>query len=65
MRGIQFVVDESGKRKAVIIDLEEWGEIWEDIYDILVSEARRNEPRVSWKALKAEMQEEERNSVEV
>ncbi len=57
MRGVQFVVDETGKRKAVILDLEEWGEIWEDIYDILVSEARRKEPRVSWNTLKAELEE--------
>jgi hypothetical protein len=30
MKGIQFVIDESGKKKAVLIDLEEWGELWED-----------------------------------
>ncbi len=33
MKGIQFVVDVTGKKKAVLIDLEEWGELWEDIYD--------------------------------
>ena len=43
MKGIQFVVDDTGRRTAVIIDLEKWGEIWEDIYDILVSESRRKE----------------------
>ena len=63
MRGVQFVVDETGKRKAVILDLEEWGEIWEDIYDILVSEARRKEPRVSWNTLKAELQEDSKVEV--
>ncbi len=36
MKGIQFVVDDTGEKKAVIIDLSEWGEIWEDIYDVLV-----------------------------
>jgi len=30
MKGIQFVIDEKGKKKAVLIDLAEWGEIWED-----------------------------------
>jgi hypothetical protein len=25
MKGIQFVVDDTGKKKAVLIDLEEWG----------------------------------------
>jgi hypothetical protein len=28
MRGIKFVVDDVGKKKAVLIDLEEWGEPW-------------------------------------
>jgi hypothetical protein len=54
MRGIQYVVDDSGRKKAVIIDLEEWGELWEDFSDILVSETRRGEPVVRWKKLKAE-----------
>lgn len=39
-------------------DLDEWGEIWEDIYDTLVSESRRGEPTVSWDELKAEMDRE-------
>ena len=60
MRGIQFVVDDTGKKTAVLINLEEWGELWEDIYDILVSESRRGEPTVPWEELKAEMMEEER-----
>ncbi len=59
MKGIQFVVDEAGKKKAVLIDLEEWGELWEDFYDILVSQSRRNEPTVAWEDLKAEMETEE------
>lgn len=59
MKGIQFVTDDTGKQTAVLISLDEWGEIWEDIYDILVSEARKNEPTVAWEDLKAEMEREE------
>ena len=33
IRGIQFVTDAQGKRVAVQLDLNEWGELWEDIYD--------------------------------
>jgi PHD/YefM family antitoxin component YafN of YafNO toxin-antitoxin module len=65
MKGVQFVVDDKGKRKAVIIDLEEWGELWEDIYDILISEQRRGEPSVPWEELKAEVSTEERPSSDV
>ena len=53
MKGIQFVIDGHGKKKAVQIDLEEWGEAWEDIYDILVARSRQDEPKVDWEELKA------------
>jgi hypothetical protein len=56
MKGIQYLTDDSGKRTAVLINLAEWGEIWEDIYDILISESRKHERTVSWKKLKAETQ---------
>ena len=61
MKGIQFVVDESGKKRAVLIDLSEWGEIWENFYDVLVSESRKDEPTVPWQELKAEMEQGERH----
>ena len=31
MRGIEYLVDDSGKRKAVVIDLELHEELWEDL----------------------------------
>jgi hypothetical protein len=65
IEGVQFVVDDAGKKTAVIINLEKWGELWEDIYDILVSESRRGEPTVSWEALKSEMVAEEKHATNV
>ena len=47
MKGIQYVVDESGEKTAVLIDLKEHGELWEDLYDALIAEQRRDEPRPS------------------
>jgi hypothetical protein len=58
LKGVQYVIDSSGKRVAVLISLEEWGKIWEDFYDVLVSESRKDEPTVSWETLKAEMADE-------
>lgn len=55
MKGIQFVIDESGKKKAVLIELEEWGELWEDFYDIVVAESRKDEDTIPWEDIKAEM----------
>ena len=54
IKGINYLVDDEGKKKAVLIDLAEWGELWEDFYDILVSRSRENEERISWHDLKAE-----------
>lgn len=54
MKGIDFVIDETGKKKAVVLDLAEWGEIWEDIHDVLVSESRKDEPSIRWGDLKSE-----------
>lgn len=45
MKGINFVVDEAGERKAVVIDLGKHGELWEDFYDALTVRKRESEPR--------------------
>ena len=55
LEGVQFVVDARGKKKAVQLDLDKWGELWEDMYDAMVSRSRRNEPTVSLDALKTEL----------
>ena len=54
MRGIDYLIDEHGRKKAAVIDLRAWGKLWEDFQDVLVSESRKNEPTVSWEELKAE-----------
>lgn len=56
MKGIQFVVNEAGEKQAVLIDLAEWGELWEDFYDLLVAHTRQDEEEVSWQYLKQEIE---------
>ena len=58
MKGIQFVVDETGNKKAVVIDLKKWGEVLEDFYDVIISKSRMREPTISWNDLKAEIKKE-------
>jgi hypothetical protein len=58
MKGINFVIDEKGEKKAVLIDLEEWGELWEDFYDVLVFYERKHEEEISWEELKQELETE-------
>ncbi|MEB3122200.1 MAG: hypothetical protein VKL41_13375 [Snowella sp.] len=63
MKGINFVINEQGEKKAVLIDLDEWGELWEDFSDILVSRNREDEAEVSWDELKAELEIENKVNV--
>lgn len=51
MEGIQFVTDAKGKKIAVQIDLDRYGELWEDLYDQLLVEERRNDKREPFEAV--------------
>jgi hypothetical protein len=47
MEGIRFVTDDKGQKVAVMIDLQKYGELWEDFYDSLTTRLRAREPRES------------------
>lgn len=51
MEGITFAVDDKGRRASVIIDLKKHAALWEDIYDSLLVEQRKGEPRKSFSAV--------------
>ncbi|MBW3670187.1 MAG: hypothetical protein KY432_00790 [Acidobacteria bacterium] len=46
MEGIRYVTDDEGHKVAVLIDLERYGELWEDFQDQLVAEERKDEERI-------------------
>ena len=52
VKGVEFVIDNNGQKKAVLIDLKKYGEIWEDFYDTLLVKERELEPRESLKEVK-------------
>ncbi len=58
IRGIQFVTDDQGKKVAVQLDLNEWGELWEDIYDNIVADSRKGEPTLTLDKFEAELNAE-------
>ena len=45
MKGVQFLIDDEGERKAVMIDLGIHSELWEDFFDAVVAKERQDEPR--------------------
>lgn len=48
----QFVVDESGRKTAVILPVEEYDELLEDIHDLAVIAERKDEPTINFDELK-------------
>jgi len=56
MRGIEYVVDENGKKKAVLIDLALHEDLWEDFADQLTARDREQEPRETLDEVKRALQ---------
>jgi hypothetical protein len=46
MEGINYVTDDKNEKVAVQIDLRKYGELWEDFYDSLIADVRRNEEKI-------------------
>ena len=58
IKGVQFVTDSAGHRVAVLLDLQEWGELWEDIYDNMIAKERANEPSMKLEDFEDELRRE-------
>jgi len=58
MKGIHFVTNEKNERIAVQIDLDKYSEIWEDFYDVLIAESRKDDETISLDDLKNELKNE-------
>ncbi|OGW13423.1 MAG: hypothetical protein A3G93_01610 [Nitrospinae bacterium RIFCSPLOWO2_12_FULL_45_22] len=43
----QYLIDESGKKTAVVIPLEEYEELLEDLHGLAIIAERRDEPTIS------------------
>ena len=52
MNDIQYIVDDKGNKRAVIIDLDKFRDLWEDFYDSLIARSRADEPRESLNTVK-------------
>ena len=48
----QYIVDNKGRRTAVVLPVKEYEELLEDLHDLAVVAERRDEPAVSFKELK-------------
>jgi hypothetical protein len=39
--GFKFLIDEKGNKSAILIDLKKHQRLWEDFYDLMIVESRR------------------------
>jgi PHD/YefM family antitoxin component YafN of YafNO toxin-antitoxin module len=51
----QFVTDEKGKKNAVIIPVEEYNELLEDLHDLGIIAERREEAATSFNEVKKKL----------
>jgi hypothetical protein len=58
IKGVRFVTDTKGHKVAVMLDLAEWGELWEDIYDNMIAEQRAGEPGMTLENFENELRAE-------
>jgi len=54
-RNVQYVTDANGERTAVILPLDEYQELLEDLHVTRVADETKNEDVIPWKELKAEL----------
>ncbi len=48
----QYLINEQGEKTAVVIPVEEYEEMLEDLHDLAVIAERKDEPTISMKELK-------------
>jgi hypothetical protein len=62
MNGIRFLIDERGRKTAVVIDLKKNAELWEDFYDRALAHRRSREPRESLESVKERLKRGKRRT---
>ena len=52
----QYLVNESGQKTAVVLPVEEYEELLEDIHDLVVIAERKDEPTTNFDELKKRLE---------
>ena len=58
-RKARYIVNEEGKRTAVVLPLKEYEELLEDLHDLAIVAERREESTVSFEELKGKLRTDE------
>ena len=49
MKGIEYLTNEFGERKSIVIDLKEWGRLVEDLLDAIEAKQRVEEESIPYR----------------
>jgi len=60
---VQYVTNQSGEKTAVIVPIEEFEELLEDVEDLAAVAERRDEPTVSHDELLTELKQDGLNTI--
>jgi len=56
MRGVKYLYNARGRKTAVLIDLEENGNVWEDLLDVALAQERAAEPSARWTVVRRRLE---------
>jgi len=54
----QYIVDHKGQKTAVVIPLQEYEELLEDLHDLAIIAERRDEPTIPFEELKKRLKKD-------
>ena len=58
METIEYIVGEHGEKKAIILPIESYEELMEDLHDLKIIAERKHEDEISLKDLKKRLSED-------
>ncbi len=53
----RYIIDKKGQKTAVVIPVEEYEELLEDLHDLAIIAERRDEPTITFKELKKKLKQ--------
>jgi hypothetical protein len=62
MKGVQFLIDEEGRKTAVLIDLKKHAALWEDFCDCTLAQSREREPRETLESVEKRLRSSRKHS---
>jgi len=58
MKGVNYITNDKNHKTAVVIDLkklENYNDLIEDLFDVIIAEARKDEPSIAWEEIKKKL----------